>query len=143
MATLSRFLSAAKQGVTSVQTAYQKEVAAAEKRAATRRQNAMTKAERQRINAELELEKLRLQRDAYAAKAAVIREKEVVRRARHEAGEYTLGEKASQAAGSAASGLRNVLGRIAEAQREPVRRKRKTTATRTVRPTAKKRVSRR
>lgn len=71
----------AKKGISVVKSAHARMLKEAEMRAKKRMTNAKTKIEKERIKAGLLRDKLRLERELYEAKAAVVREKEATGRA--------------------------------------------------------------
>ncbi len=89
----NRFIGAIKKGVSGIQEAYRQQRKVAEDRADRRRKAAKTKFEDASIEADLELEKLKLQREMYEAMAAVKREKVAIAKAKKEAGIVGLGER--------------------------------------------------
>ena len=89
----NRFIGAIKRGVSGVQEAYRRQKKVAEDRADRRMKVAKFKYEEISIEADLELEVLKLQREMYEAKAAVKREKVAIAKAKREAGVVGLGER--------------------------------------------------
>lgn len=94
-----KLVAAAKRGVASIQTTYRDMQREAEERAKRKIAKAKTKYEKELAKAQLEREKLALQREMYEAKAAVVREREEVAKARRSAGILTLGEQVRAQAG--------------------------------------------
>ncbi len=92
----NRFLEAIKKGVTGVQDAYTKQCRAAEVRAKRRAKAATTRYGKERAKADLETEKLVLQRQMYEAKAKVVAQKVEVKKARLAAGELNICERAER-----------------------------------------------
>ena len=88
----ARFVS---RGVEGVRTARARQLKAADDRAKRRIAKATSLAEKRRIEAGLALERLRLERQAFEAEAAVIAERAKVRKARIAAGRLTPLERAS------------------------------------------------
>ncbi len=89
----NRFIGAIKKGISGIREAYRRQKKAAEDRADRRMKVAKTKFEDKSIKADLELEKLKLQREMYEAIAAVRREKVAIAKAKKEAGVVGLGER--------------------------------------------------
>lgn len=90
----NRFVSVIKKGASGVREAYRKQKQALEERARQREKVAKTKMENISIEADLKLEKLKLEREMYEALAAVKREKVAVAKAKKEAGVVGIGERA-------------------------------------------------
>jgi len=89
----NRFISSIKKGISGIREAYRRQRAVAEDKAYRRMKAAKTKFEDDSIKADLELEKLKLQREMYEAIAAVRREKVAMAKAKKEAGVVGLGER--------------------------------------------------
>ena len=119
------FTQAIKKGITGVQSAYARQKAAAEARAKRQMEAVRTKLGKERIKANLEREKLVLQRQMYEAKAAVNREREAVARARAKSGGSGFGRFVSKTGKS--------YRKMQDAMYGPPLKKRRTVVKRTAR----------
>ena len=91
----TKFTAAVKRGIASVQAVYTQQKRAIDDRAERQLKATKDRYVRERIKADAERDKLRLQREMYQAKAAVKREQEAVDRAKRQAGITSFGEQAS------------------------------------------------
>ncbi len=103
---MSNIMATVKSGVSRIQRVYERQKRVASIRAKRRMESAKTKLEKETIKAGLEQEQLKIERKMYEAKAAVVREREAMRRARKAAGVTTWGEQARDFMG----GLRKTVG---------------------------------
>lgn len=94
---MNRLAGAIRKGISGVKDAHAKMVREAEARAKAKMEHAKTKMEKERAKVELAREKLRLQREFYEAKAAVIREREALAKARRAAGIVPISERLGKA----------------------------------------------
>jgi len=120
---LGRFTGAIKRGATAVQAAYVRQKKAAELRAKKRMAHARSQYERARVKAEAEREQLTLKRKMYEAKAAALRERDAVARARKAAGEKSWSERAGDFLSTTRKSIRQ-LQRGTKPRRRTIRRKR-------------------
>ena len=115
----NRFVGVIKKGISGIQDAYAKQKKVLEERARQRVKNAKTKLEDEHIKADLELEKLKLPREMYEAKAAVKREKVAVAKVKKEARAGGVRERAEDLARSAGRvGGRFFRGLVTEPKRK-------------------------
>lgn len=89
----NRFTAFVNKGVSSITTAYNQQLKAAEQRASKRAKVAASKVAKEKVRADLQHEKLVLERDMYEAKARVRADKEAVKAARKRAGVVTWGDR--------------------------------------------------
>jgi hypothetical protein len=119
------FTQAIKKGITGVQSAYARQKAAAEARAKQQMEAARTRLGKERVKANLEREKLVLQREMYEAKAAVNREREAVARAKAKSGGGGFGRFISET-GKSYRKMQNAMYGPPPKKRRTVVRKRAT-----------------
>ncbi len=108
--------------ISGIRRLYAQQKKAAEERAKRRMAQAKSGYERERIKAELESEKLKLQRQMYEAKASVLRGKEAVAKAKREAGVVGAGERLG---GAIKTGRRLLFGKPRQSRRKKTTKKRR------------------